>query len=71
MDPISKRYPRVMPLHATVLTTLCSGIKTKFALVFNFDACLIHSPYGLVHLTNENLNARALCCHNSLAKIKS
>ena len=29
-------------------------------LRFNFDACLMHSPFGLVHLTHQNPSARAL-----------
>ena len=37
---------------------------------FNFDACPMQSPYRFVHLTHQNLSARALFCHNSLAKGK-
>ena len=29
-------------------------------LRFNFDACPMHSPSGFVHLTHQNLSARAL-----------
>ena len=36
----------------------------------NFDACPMHSPFGSVHLTHQNLTGRALFCHNSLAKSK-
>ena len=36
---------------------------------FNFDACPMHSPFGFVHLTHQNLRVRALFCHNSLAKV--
>ena len=38
-------------------------------LRFNFDACPMHSPFGFVHLTHQNLSARALFCLNSLAKV--
>ena len=38
-------------------------------LHFNFDACSMHSPIGFVHLTHQNLGARALFCHNALAKV--
>ena len=38
-------------------------------LRFNFDACPMHSPFGFVHLTHQDLSARALFCHNSLAKV--
>ena len=40
-------------------------------LRFNFDACPVHSPFGFVHLTHQNLSARALFCHNSLAKVNT
>ena len=40
-------------------------------LRFNFDACLMHSPYGFVHLTHQNISARALFCLNSLAKVNT
>ena len=40
-------------------------------LRFNFDACPVHSPFGFVHLTNQNLSVRALFCHNSLAKVNT
>ena len=40
-------------------------------LRFNFDACPMHSPFGFVHLTHQNLSARALFCHNSLAKVNT
>ena len=36
-------------------------------LRFNFDACLMHSPFEFVHLTPQN-SVRALFCHNLLAK---
>ena len=40
-------------------------------LRFNFDACPMHSPFGFVHLMHQNLSARALFCHNSLAKVNT
>ena len=40
-------------------------------LRFNFDACPMHSPFGFVHLTHQNLSARALFCLKSLAKVNS
>ena len=40
-------------------------------LRFNFDACPMHSPFGFVHLTHQNLSARAIFCHNSLAKVNT
>ena len=40
-------------------------------LRFNFDACPMHSPFGFVHLTHQNLSAHALFCHNSLAKVNT
>ena len=40
-------------------------------LCFNFDACPMHSPFGFVHLTHQNLSARALFCLNSLAKVNT
>ena len=40
-------------------------------LRFNFDACPVHSPFGFVHLTKQNLSVRALFCHNSLAKVNT
>ena len=40
-------------------------------LCFNFDACPMHSPSGFVHLTHQNLRARALFCLNSLAKVNT
>ena len=36
---------------------------------FNFDACLMHSPFGFLHMTYQNLSARALICHNSFANV--
>ena len=38
---------------------------------FNFDACPMHSPFGFVHLTHQNLSARALFCLNLLAKVNT
>ena len=29
-------------------------------LRFDFDACPVHSPFGFVHLTHQNLSARGL-----------
>ena len=40
-------------------------------LCFNFDACPMHSPVGFVHLTHQNLSARALFCLKSLAKVNT
>ena len=40
-------------------------------LHFSFDACPMHSPFGFVHLTHQNLSARALFCLNSLAKVNT
>ena len=40
-------------------------------LRFNFDACPMHSPFGFVHLTHQNLSARVLFCLNSLAKVNT
>ena len=31
----------------------------------------MHSPFGFVHLTHQNLSARALFCLNSLAKVNT
>ena len=33
--------------------------------------CPMYSPFGFVHLTHQNLCARALFCHNSLAKLNT
>ena len=40
-------------------------------LRFNFDACPMHSPFEFVHLTHQNLSARALFCLNSHAKVNT
>ena len=40
-------------------------------LRFNFDACPMHAPFGFVHLTHQNLSARALFCLNSFAKVNT
>ena len=40
-------------------------------LHFNFDACSMHSPFRFVHLTHQNLSARALFYDNSLAKVNT
>ena len=40
-------------------------------LRFNFDACPMHSPFGFVHLTHQNLSARPLFCPHSLAKVNT
>ena len=40
-------------------------------LRFNFDACPMHSPFGFVHLTHQNLSTRALFCLNSLVKVNT
>ena len=31
----------------------------------------MHSPFWFVHLTHQNLIARALFCHNSLTKVNT
>ena len=38
---------------------------------FNFDACLMHSPFVVVHLTHQNLSGHVLFCHNSLPKVNT
>ena len=38
-------------------------------LHFNFDAWPMHSPFGFVHLTHQNLSVHALFCHNALAEV--
>ena len=48
---------------------LCARKFKIMHLRFNFDACPMHSPSGFVHLTHQNLRARALFCLNSLAKV--
>ena len=40
-------------------------------LRFNFDACPMHSPFGFMHLTYQNLSVCALFCLNSLAKVNT
>ena len=42
-------------------------------LCFNFDACPMHSPFGLVHMTHQNFSARAFFFfgHNLLAKVST
>ena len=40
-------------------------------LRFNFYACPMHSPFGFVHLTHQNLSAHALFCLNLLAKVNT
>ena len=40
-------------------------------LRFNFDSCPMHSLFGFVHLTHQNVSTRALFCHNSLAKVNA
>ena len=40
-------------------------------LRFNFDACPMHSPFGFMQLTHQNLSAHALFDHNSLAKVNT
>ena len=40
-------------------------------LHFNVDACPMHSPFGFVHLTHQNLSVCALFCLISLAKANS
>ena len=40
-------------------------------LHFNFNACPMHSPFRFVHLTHQNLSARASFCLNSLAKVNT
>ena len=38
---------------------------------FNFDACPMHSVFGFVHLTHQNLSMCVIFCHNSLAKVNT
>ena len=40
-------------------------------LRFHFDACPMQLPFGLVHLTHQNLSAHALFCHDLLAKVNT
>ena len=40
-------------------------------LRFHFDACPMHSLFGFVPSTHQNLSARALFCLNSLAKVNT
>ena len=40
-------------------------------LRFNFDACVVHSPFGFVHLMHQNLSGHALLCLNSIAKVNT
>ena len=40
-------------------------------ICFNFDAFPVHSPFGSVHLTHQNLSTHTLFCHNSLAKVNT
>ena len=40
-------------------------------LRFKFHACPVHSPFRFVHLTHQNLSARALFCHNSLPEVNT
>ena len=37
----------------------------------DFDACLMHMPLACLHLTHQNLSARALFFHNSPAKVNT
>ena len=39
------------------------------ALMLQFWCLPMHSPFRFVHLTHQNLSARALFCLNSLAKV--
>ena len=41
------------------------------ALALHNCACPVHSPFGFVHLTHQNLSACALYCLNSLAKVNT
>ena len=36
---------------------------------FYFDVCPVHSPFGFVHLTHQNLSVRTLFYHNSIYKL--
>ena len=40
-------------------------------LLLNFDAFPMHSLFRFVHLTHQNLSARALFCLNSLARVNT
>ena len=59
-------------IRLTTAYLLCAReFRQKMQLRFNFDACPMHSPSGFVHLTHQNLSARALFCLNSLAKVNT
>ena len=61
-----------MLVQCTHPSGLCTWrIKISARLRFNFDACPMHSPFGFVHLTHQNLSVRALFCHNSLEKVST
>ena len=47
------------------------NLDKKMHLPFNFDACPMHLPSGFVHLTHQNLSARALFCLNPLTKVNT
>ena len=52
--------------------TLCLRIyRQNNALALQINACPMHSPFGFVNLTHQNLSARALFCLNSLAKVNT
>ena len=59
-------------IRLTTAYLLCAReFRQNNVLRFNFDACPMHSPFGFVHLTHQNLSARALFCLNSLAKVNT
>ena len=55
-------------LHIYFMLQNCDKI---MHLRFNFDAFLMHSSFGFVHLTHQNLSVRALFCHNSLTRVNT
>ena len=59
---------QLSPLKVYFMLKNCDKI---MHLRFNFDACPMHSPFGFVHLTHQNLSPSALFCHNSLAKLNT
>ena len=55
-------------LHIYFVLKNCDNI---MSLSFNFDACLMDSPFGFMHLTHQNLSVYTLFCHNSQKKMCS
>ena len=40
-------------------------------LHLNFDTCPLHSPFGFVHLTHQNISTHALVYNNSFVKVNT